>query len=100
MGKYLVINGGSSSLKFQLLEMTKASEVCLAEGLFEKIGLDDPMMSIKHYVDGKFIKEDKQKTFKEWVCLEDGRVYEYIGKKIIHGKERHVVQLITNNLYI
>lgn len=56
---------------------------------------------VKYYTaDGKFVKEDKQVLLREWVCLENGRVYEYIGKKIIHGKERHVVQLITNNLYI
>ena len=56
---------------------------------------------VKYYTaDGKFIKEDKQVPFKNWVCLEDGRVYEYIGKKFIHGKERHIVQLISNNLYI
>ena len=56
---------------------------------------------VKYYTtDGKFIKEDKQVLLKEWVCLEDGRVYEYIGKKLIHGKERHIVQLISNNLYI
>lgn len=50
---------------------------------------------VKYYtVDGKFVKEDKQVVLREWVCLEDGRVYEYIGKKIINGKERHVVVFI------
>lgn len=51
MSKIMAVNAGSSSLKFQLLEMTKASEVCLAEGLFEKIGQSDPAFTIKY--DGK-----------------------------------------------
>lgn len=50
---------------------------------------------VKYYTaDGKFIKEDKQVPFKNWVCLEDGRVYEYIGKKFIYGKARHAVKFI------
>ena len=55
MEKIMAVNAGSSSLKFQILEFP--SEEVITEGLFEKIGLDDPMMSIKHYIDGKFTKE-------------------------------------------
>lgn len=50
---------------------------------------------VKYYTaDGKFIKEDKQVLLREWVCLEDGRIYEYIGKKLIYGKVRHTVIFI------
>ena len=45
MEKYLVINAGSSSLKFSLYEMP--SEKLLANGYFEKIGLDDSFYTIK-----------------------------------------------------
>ena len=62
MEKIMAVNAGSSSLKFQILEFP--SEEVITEGLFEKIGLDDPMMSIKHYVDGKFIKETIQPDIK------------------------------------
>lgn len=56
---------------------------------------------VKYYTrDGKFVKEDKQVLLREWVCLDNGKVYEYIGKKLIYGKVRHVVQLISNNLYV
>ena len=51
MSKILAVNAGSSSLKFQLLEMTKASEVVLTEGIFEKIGQLEPIYTIKF--DGK-----------------------------------------------
>jgi acetate kinase len=39
MGKILAINSGSSSLKFQLLEMPE--EIVIAKGLIEKIGLSE-----------------------------------------------------------
>ena len=62
MEKIMAVNAGSSSLKFQILEFP--AEEVITEGLFEKIGLDDPMFSIKHYVDGKFIKEVLQPDIK------------------------------------
>ena len=55
MEKIMAVNAGSSSLKFQILEMP--AETVLTEGLVEKIGLSDPGMVIKYYVDGKLVKE-------------------------------------------
>ena len=46
MSKILAVNAGSSSFKFQLLEMPE--EVVITEGLFEKIGLADPRFIIKY----------------------------------------------------
>lgn len=45
MDKYLIINGGSSSLKFTLYEMP--SEKKIVSGYFEKIGYDDSFWNIK-----------------------------------------------------
>lgn len=59
MSKILAVNSGSSSLKFQLLEMPE--EVVIAEGLFEKIGLADPHFTIKY--DGK--KEEENLNIKD-----------------------------------
>ena len=47
--KILIINAGSSSLKYQLLDMK--TETLIAKGNCEKIGLADPVISYKH--DGK-----------------------------------------------
>ena len=47
--KILVVNAGSSSLKYQLLDMS--NDKLLAKGNCEKIGLSDPIISYKH--DGK-----------------------------------------------
>ena len=44
--KYLVINCGSSSLKFSLYEMP--SEKLIAKGYIEKIGLDDSFWTINY----------------------------------------------------
>ena len=46
MSKIMAVNAGSSSLKFQLLEMPE--ENVITEGLFEKIGLADPRFTIKY----------------------------------------------------
>jgi acetate kinase len=47
--KILVINCGSSSIKYQLFDMTKETE--LARGLVEKIGTESAI--VKHHVPGK-----------------------------------------------
>ena len=51
--KIMAVNAGSSSLKFQLLDMP--SEVLLASGVVERIGLNDSIFTIKY--DGKRNKE-------------------------------------------
>ena len=54
MDKYLVINAGSSSLKFSLYEMP--SEKLLINGYFEKIGFEDSFWTIK--INGEKIKKE------------------------------------------
>jgi len=54
MEKYLVINGGSSSLKFSLYEMPL--EKLLINGYFEKIGYVDSFWTIK--INGNKIRKD------------------------------------------
>ncbi len=44
--KILVVNAGSSSLKYQLLDMK--TEAVLAKGICEKIGLPNPRIEYKH----------------------------------------------------
>ena len=52
--KYLVINGGSSSLKFSMYEMP--NEKLLINGYFEKIGFDDSFWTIK--INGEKIRKE------------------------------------------
>lgn len=52
MSKILAINAGSSSLKFQLIEMPE--EEVITKGLVERIGLNDGVFTIS--VNGEKIK--------------------------------------------
>ena len=45
MAKVIAVNAGSSSLKFQLYEMT--GEVVIASGIVERIGFEDAIFNIK-----------------------------------------------------
>jgi len=53
MSKIMVVNAGSSSLKFQLLNMP--SEEVLTSGIIERIGFDDAYFTIK--LNGEKIKK-------------------------------------------
>ena len=57
--KILVINAGSSSLKFQLIDME--NESVIAKGLVERIGTVDPTTDLTYSWNGKKIKEMKLK---------------------------------------
>lgn len=49
MAKTMAVNAGSSSLKFQLLEMP--AEQVIAQGVIERIGMDDAIVTIKYGID-------------------------------------------------
>ena len=51
--KYLVINGGSSSLKFSLYNINKEEMV---NGYIQKIGLEDSFYTLKY--DGKKVEKN------------------------------------------
>jgi acetate kinase len=60
--KIFVINSGSSSLKYQLIEMPEASLLC--SGLVDRIGLDNATHTHKTYLHNneQVIKENKNIT--------------------------------------
>ena len=43
MSKIMAVNAGSSSLKFQLLEMPE--ETVITQGVIERIGMDDAIIT-------------------------------------------------------
>ena len=53
--KVLVINSGSSSLKFELIDMT--NEKSIAKGLCERIGISNPIFTYKNLVKGVVVKD-------------------------------------------
>jgi acetate kinase len=109
----LVLNCGSSSLKYQLLDM-KNEEVydLLAKGIVERIGME--VGCVKHEVPGKekFVKEMPiadhtvgiqavmeallDKEYGVLTTLED---IEAVGHRVVHGAEEFVCsQLITDKV--
>ena len=54
MEKYLVVNAGSSSLKFSMYDMPE--EKLLINGYFEKIGMDDSFWTLK--INGEKIRRE------------------------------------------
>lgn len=96
--KLLVINAGSSSLKYQLYDMT--NEAVLAKGLVERIGMDSSILT--HKPTGKeevtevseilehttAIRKVLDKlTDKEHGVLESVGEIQAIGHRVVHGGE-------------
>ena len=61
--KVLVINCGSSSLKYQVLDMTNESLLC--KGLVERIGIDGSVITHEKIGMDKFKLETPMKNHKE-----------------------------------
>ena len=85
----LVINCGSSSIKYQLLDM-KNDDVydVLAKGIVEKIGLE--MGCLQHTATGK------EKVVKEHGVLKSLDDIEAVGHRIVHGGEYFSSSALVN----
>ena len=106
--KILVVNAGSSSLKYQLIDMKKES--CIAKGLCERIGADDSKLI--HKVKGKedYVVEQAMASHKEAVqlvldTLVDKKVgvikkldeIDAVGHRVVHGGEKYTESVIIDN---
>ncbi|WP_027722326.1 acetate kinase [Maridesulfovibrio zosterae] len=94
--KVLVINAGSSSIKYQLLDMSNGDD--LASGIVERIG--EEMGSISYKTDSKFVSEQPFPTHREGMVevinlltdadkgvVKDKAEIAAIGHRIVHGGE-------------
>ena len=97
--KILVINAGSSSMKFTLFEMEK--QAVLAKGVFERIGADNPNLIYKKADGFKFEQVIKiadhvdalKEICKKLVDPEMGVIADLneivaIGHRVLHGGEK------------
>ena len=96
--KILVLNSGSSSLKYQVIDME--TEKTIAKGYFERIG--QPNSFLSHKVNGmkhKFEREAKDHeeaisfvldrlTNDHYGVIKDLSELNGIGHRIVHGGER------------
>ena len=96
-----VINSGSSSIKYQLIEMPSEKVICT--GIVERIGKEDASIIHKTYKDGKEqVKrqvmdiEDHAKGLKEVAALltdkeigviKDPSEIHIVGHRVVHGGE-------------
>ncbi len=84
MGKIMAVNAGSSSIKFQLLEMPQ--ETVIASGVMERIGLDQGIYTIKY--DGK--KEETTPVLKDHAVGVELLLSSLIEKKILNSLDEIV----------
>ncbi|NMB70591.1 MAG: acetate kinase [Bacteroidales bacterium] len=97
--KILVLNCGSSSIKFQLFEMT--TESVLSRGIVEKIGLKGSFLKLEKENGQKVMFEgeilDHQTgieyvlgvlTSKKHGCLKSLDELDAVGHRVVHGKEK------------
>lgn len=105
--KVLVINSGSSSLKFTLFDMATQTSIC--KGLVERIGMDAPKLI---YQRGDEAKLEEQLTIQNHaealrsVCekLVDAKVgvlkslseVDAIGHRVLHGGSRYTAPIIVD----
>ena len=103
----LVINCGSSSIKYQLLDMT--DESLIAKGLVERIGIEGS--SITHTTTGKekVKREIPMKNHKEGIqhvmesltdpeygAIESLDAIDAIGHRIVHGGEKYSTSVVID----
>jgi len=108
--KVIVINSGSSSIKYQLFEMTK--ETVLAKGIAEKIGENNSEIVLK--ISEKKQKIEKQynkienhkealseilKLLEEYKLIQDKKEITAIGHRLVHaGENYHSSVVITEDV--
>lgn len=106
MTKIMAVNAGSSSLKFQLLEMP--AETLLAIGLVERVGKDDAIFTIKYGEGEKFNTVTPILTHKDAVELALTQLLELniigsyeeisgVGHRVLHGKELYADSVIIDD---
>lgn len=94
--KILVINAGSSSLKYQLIDIE--NESVLAKGLCERVGIEGSKLTHKPAGKDEYVKESPMETHKEAIRLvlealtdadhgviDDVNEINAIGHRVLHG---------------
>lgn len=106
--KVLVINCGSSSLKYQLIDM--ATEESLAQGLVERIGIEGSVLTQKVEGKDKYIVKEQMKDHKDAIRLvlaalvdENNGVIKSmdeisaVGHRVVHGGEKYKESVVIND---
>lgn len=105
--KVLVINCGSSSLKYQLINMQ--NEQPLAQGLVERIGIEGSILTQKVEGREKYIIQQPMKNHKDAIGLvldalvddkhgviKDMNEISAVGHRVVHGGEKYSNSVLVN----
>ena len=104
--KILVLNCGSSSLKYQLIDMENEAVLCI--GLVERIGIEGSILTQKEDgVEGKYVKEQPMKDHQDAIKLvlegvldstyggvKDMAEIDAVGHRVVHGGEKFASSVI------
>ena len=99
MTNILVINAGSSSLKYQLIDID--TESVIAKGICERIGIPGSLLSYKPADGEKFEKQQDMKDHKDAIqmvlevladreigVISDMSSIAAVGHRVLHGGEK------------
>ncbi len=109
-GNVLVLNAGSSSLKFTMYAMD--NEKILAKGIVERIGLNEPFLKYERFDGSSFKEQALVSTHAEALKLVCAKLVEKdvgvlnslmdveaIGHRVVHGGENfHDSVIVTNEV--
>jgi len=96
--KIIVINSGSSSIKYQLFDMN--GTIILAKGVIDKIGLTGSLIKhesngVKTTFEGEIIDHQAGIEYmlgilisKEYGCIKNFNEIEAVGHRVVHGGEK------------
>ncbi|CUP68744.1 acetate kinase [Clostridium baratii] len=106
--KILVINCGSSSLKYQLINME--NEEVLAQGLVERIGIEGSILTQKVEGRDKYIIEQPMKDHQDAIRLVLGALVDEthgviksmdeisaVGHRVVHGGEKYSKSVLVDD---
>ena len=106
--KILVLNCGSSSIKFQFFDMD--GEIVLAKGLVEKIGLNGSCLKLEKKSGEKVVFEGEildhkvgieyvlgVLTSKKHGCISNLNDIKAVGHRVVHGGERFNESVIIDS---
>lgn len=104
----LVINAGSSSLKYQLIDMS--NEKVLAKGVCDRIGIPGSIIKHKTHDDRSIEKQIEMTTHKdaisalikvltdcEWGVIKNLNEISAVGHRVVHGGEKFFKSVIIDD---
>ena len=106
--KTLVINCGSSSLKYQLIDMS--TEECMVQGLVERIGIEGSVLTQKVEGKDKYVINTEIKNHKDAIKLVLEALIDpvhgviksmdeisAVGHRLVHGGEKYSDSVLIND---